>query len=142
MTGETKKVGRECLGFQARMLSRVITAVYDDALSQVGLKVSQFSVLTAIANREETRPAELAKILEMDESTVSRNVERMCAKGWLRLEPGEDDRRSHRIRLTAQGMALIRKGYPAWQKAQRQVIRQLGADGVSALASVARKLRD
>jgi len=62
MTEETKKVGRECLGFRARMLSRVITTVYDDALSEVGLKVSQFSVLTAIANREETRPAELAKV--------------------------------------------------------------------------------
>lgn len=115
------------------MLSRVITAVYDEALSELGLKVSQFSVLTAVANREETRPAELAKVLEMDESTVSRNVERMCAKGWLRLEPRGEDRRSHQIAITEKGMALIRKGYPAWQKAQNEVIRQLGPDGVLAL---------
>jgi hypothetical protein len=55
MSGEaTKRVGPECLGFTARLLSRVITAVYDDALAEVGLKVSQFSVLNAIANREDT----------------------------------------------------------------------------------------
>jgi len=132
---------RECLGFRARMLSRVITAIYDDALSEVGLKVSQFSLLTAVANREETRPAELAKVLAMDESTVSRNVERMCARGWLRLEQGEGDRRSHQIAITEKGMALIRKGYPCWQKAQTAVAHQLGDDGVSALRSVARKLR-
>jgi hypothetical protein len=35
--------------------------VYDDALAEVGLKVSQFSVLNAVASREDTRPAELAK---------------------------------------------------------------------------------
>lgn len=141
MTERNKKVGRECLAFRARMLSRVITAIYDDAFSELGLKVSQFSVLTAVANREETRPAELAKVLEMDESTVSRNVERMCAKGWLRLVAGEDDRRSHQITITEKGMALIRKGYPAWQRAQNKVISQLGSDGVSALKSVVRKFR-
>ena len=60
----------------------MITAVYDDALAEMGLKVSQFSVLNAVANREDTRPAELAKFLEMDESTLSRNVVRMCARRW------------------------------------------------------------
>jgi DNA-binding MarR family transcriptional regulator len=138
---EYKRVGSECLGFRARLLSRVITAVYDDALAEMGLKVSQFSVLNAVANREDTRPAELAKFLEMDESTLSRNVARMCARGWLRLDPGEDDRRSHQITITDTGKALLRKSYPAWQQAQSQVVHKLGPDGVAALKSVVRKLR-
>jgi DNA-binding MarR family transcriptional regulator len=140
MTEETKQVGRECIGFRVRMLNRMITSIYDDALAGVGLKASQFNLLVAAVNREETRPAELAKFLEMDESTLSRNVERMCAKGWLRLEP-DDDRRSHLIKVTEKGMALIRKGYPAWQKAQEEVNRRLGSDNVAALKSVLRKLR-
>jgi DNA-binding MarR family transcriptional regulator len=45
--------------------------VYDDALAEVGLKVNQFSLLNAVASREDTRPAELAKFLEMDESTLT-----------------------------------------------------------------------
>jgi DNA-binding MarR family transcriptional regulator len=133
MAEDTKRVGSDCLGFRARLLSRVITAVYDDALADVGLKVSQFSVLNAVANREDTRPAELAKFLEMDESTLSRNVARMCARGWLRLEPGENDRRSHQITITDMGKALLRKSYPAWQQAQSQVTNKLGPDGVAAL---------
>ena len=142
MRGETaNRVGPECLGFTARLLSRVITAVYDDALADVGLKVSQFSVLSAIANREDTRPAELAKFLAMDESTLSRNVARMCARGWLQLESGDDDRRSHQIAVTDKGMALLRKSYPAWQKAQSQLTQRLGAEGVTALKSIVRKLR-
>ena len=141
MTEETKQVGRECIAFRVRMLNRMITAIYDEALASVGLKASQFNLLVATVNREETRPAELAKYLEMDESTLSRNVERMCAKGWLRLEP-EEDRRSHLITVTEKGLGLIRKGYPAWQKAQEEVHRRLGSENVAALKSVLRKLRD
>jgi DNA-binding MarR family transcriptional regulator len=140
MTEEANRVGRECIGFRVRMLNRMITAIYDEALADVGLKTSQFNLLVVAVNREETRPAELAKFLEMDESTMSRNVERMCAKGWLRLEAG-DDRRSHRIKVTEKGMGLIRKGYPAWQKAQEEVSRRLGSDSIAALKSVLRKLR-
>jgi DNA-binding MarR family transcriptional regulator len=141
MSEQAKRVEPECLGFRARLLSRIVTSVYDDSLSAVGLKVSQFSVLNAVASREDALPAELAKFLEMDESTLSRNVARMCARGWLRLEPGEDDRRSHQIRLTDMGKALLRKSYPAWQQAQGQVAHKLGPDGVAALKLVVRKLR-
>ena len=78
-----KLVGPECLGSTARLLSRVISGVYDDALAKVGLKVSQFSLLNAITNNKDAGPAELAKSLAMDESTLSRNVARMCIRGWL-----------------------------------------------------------
>jgi DNA-binding MarR family transcriptional regulator len=141
MPEDTKRVGSECLGFRARLLSRIVTSVYDESLSAVSLKVSQFSVLNAVASRADALPAELAKFLDMDESTLSRNVARMCARGWLRLEPGEDDRRSHQIRLTPAGKALLRKSYPAWQQAQGQVAHKLGPDGVAALKLVVRKLR-
>lgn len=136
-----RRVGAECLGFTARLLSRVISGVYDDALAEVGLKVSQFSLLNAIANGEDPRPAELVKSLAMDESTLSRNVARMCARGWLRIEPGDGDRRSHQITVTEKGMALLGRSYPAWLKAQRQIIERLGPEGVTALKSVARRLR-
>jgi DNA-binding MarR family transcriptional regulator len=121
------------------MLSRIITAIYDDALSQAGLKVSQFGMLVSISDHGAAKPAELAKMLQMDESTLSRNVERMRAKSLLRLESGPDQR-GHLIKLTEKGLALIRKGYPAWQKAQAEASRQLGTDGVAALKLIANKL--
>lgn len=117
----------------------MVTAIYDGALASAGLKTSQFSVLVAVANREQVRPAELTKLLQMDESTLSRNVDRMCTKGWLRLER-ELDRRSHMIEITDKGQALIRKCLPAWRRAQEEVSQRLGADSVAALRSALRKL--
>ena len=108
-------MARECLAFRIRMLNRIVTAIYDEALAGTGLKVSQFTVLVAVANQEKSRPSELAKVLQMDESTLSRNVERMCARGWLRLE-ADEDRRSHLITITDKGMAMIQKAYPGVAK--------------------------
>src|SRR5271169_4220905 len=102
MSEVIKGVEGVCVGGCVRKLNRMVTAIYDGALAGGGLKTSQFSVLIAVANRGKARPAELTEHLQMDESTVSRNVARMRARGWLRLERN-DDRRSHLIEVTDKG---------------------------------------
>jgi len=134
-----KGVEGVCLGGCVRKLNRMVTAIYDGALASGGLKTSQFSVLVAVSNRGKARPAELTELLQMDESTLSRNVERMCAKGWLRLERN-DDRRSHTIEVTDKGDALIRKCMPAWRQAQDEVSKRLGTGTIAELRSALRKL--
>jgi len=136
---DTKTVEGLCLAGCVRQLNRMVTAIYDGALAKAGLKASQFGVLISVVNRTQARPAELTKHLQLDESTLSRNVERMCARGWLRLVQ-DADRRSHLIEVTDKGQALIRKCLPAWQKAQAEVSRRLGSDTVAELRSARRKL--
>jgi len=132
-------VERVCVAGGVRKLNRMVSAIYDGALASSGVKTSQFSVLVAVANRKKARPAELTKLLQMDESTLSRNVERMRARGWLRLER-RGDRRSHLIEVTDKGQALIRKSLPAWQRAQENVSQRLGADTVATLRAALNKL--
>src|SRR5260221_1844112 len=98
MSETMKGIEGACVGGCVRKLNRMVTAIYDGALASAGLKTSQFSVLVAVANRKHARPSELTELLQMDESTLSRNVERMRARGWLRLEQG-GDRRSHLIEV-------------------------------------------
>jgi DNA-binding MarR family transcriptional regulator len=136
---DTKSVEAVCLGGCVRKLNRMVTAIYDGALANAGLKTSQFSVLVSVSNRKQARPAELTKHLQLDESTLSRNVDRMCARGWLRLVQ-DADRRSHLIEVTDKGQALIRKSLPAWQKAQAEVNRLLGPNTVVELRVALRKL--
>jgi len=139
MNESIKGVEGVCVCGYVRKLSRIVTAIYDGALADAGLKTSQFSVLISVANRGKARPAELTEHLQMDESTLSRNVERMCARGWLRLER-ESDRRSHLIEVTEKGQALIRKCLPAWRQAQADVSERLGTGTVAELRSALRKL--
>ena len=132
-------IARTCIAVRMRLLNRVVTNLYDDGLRPLGLKVSQLNLLVVTAKLGLAQPAKVCDILQLDTSTLSRNVERMRAKGWLEVVPGEDAR-TQPFRLTTQGKRLIEKAVPAWEKAQRQAQELLGADGVALLTRAAGKL--
>jgi DNA-binding MarR family transcriptional regulator len=122
------KVASECVAGRLRMLNRVITNIYDDAFRPLDLRASQMSILVATSKLGTARPNEVCEHLHLDVSTLSRNVARMKARGWLEVVPDEDARLQP-FRLTLQGRKLLSKAFPAWSKAQQQVKNLLG-DGI------------
>src|SRR5919202_4550054 len=117
-TSSIDTIARTCIAVRLRLLNRVVTNLYDDALRPLGLKVSQMNLLVVTAKLGVARPAQVCDLLQLDTSTLSRNVERMRAQGWLEVVPGEDAR-TQPFRLTAQGRRLLERAVPAWEKAQR-----------------------
>ena len=76
-------IAKTCIAVRLRLLNRVVTNLYDDALRPLGLKVSQLNILIVTAKLGLARPAQVCEILQLDTSTLSRNVERMQAPaGW------------------------------------------------------------
>ena len=139
-TTNIETIARSCIAVRLRLLNRVVTNFYDDALRPLGLKVSQLNILIVTAKVGLARPAEVCDFLQLDTSTLSRNVERMRAHGWLEIVPDEDAR-TQPFRLTAQGKRLIEKAVPAWEEAQRQAKELLGDEGVALLDKAAKRLR-
>jgi len=129
----------KCIAVRLRLLNRVVTNLYDDALRPLGLKVSQLNVLVVTAKLGLAQPAKVCDVLQLDTSTLSRNVERMRARGWLEVVPGADAR-TQPFRLTAQGRRLLERAVPAWQEAQRQATQLLGDEGIALLNKAANKL--
>jgi DNA-binding MarR family transcriptional regulator len=144
MTGEKHSpaigaIARTCIAVRLRLLNRVVTNLYDDALRPLGLKISQLNVLVVTAKLGLAQPTKVCDLLQLDPSTLSRNVERMRAKGWLEVVPGADAR-TQPFRLTAQGKRLLERAVPAWEQAQQQATELLGEDGVALLNATASKL--
>src|SRR3954463_16345756 len=133
-------IARTCVAVRLRLLNRVVTNFYDDALRPLGLKVSQLNILVVTARLGLARPAQVCEVLQLDASTLSRNVERMKANGWVEVVPGEDAR-TQSFRLTPRGRRLIEMATPAWEEAQRRANDLLGGEGVALLDKAAKKLR-
>src|SRR6201993_2938056 len=133
-------ISKTCIAVRLRLLNRVVTNFYDNALRPLGLKVSQLNILIVAARLGLARPAQVCEILQLDTSTLSRNVERMRAHGWLEVVL-EEDARAQPFRLTPQGKRLIEKAVPAWEEAQRQASELLGDEGFALLDRAAKKLR-
>jgi len=133
-------VATTCIAGRLRLLNRVVTNLYDDALRPFGVKLSQGNVLAVTAKLGVARPAEVCDILELDTSTLSRTVERMVVNGWLEILP-DDDGRSHPFRLTVEGKRLMEKAIPAWEKAQAEAKKLLGEDGLRLLDTAIQRVK-
>jgi len=133
-----EQVTRDCIAVRMRMADRVITKVYDDALRPFGLRVTQFAMLAIGDSRGCLRQADICAELQLNDSTLSRNLERMRTSGWLKEVPGQDGReRLHQV--TTKGRNLLNKAIPAWSKAQVEARQLLGSGGVKALWVFAKK---
>jgi DNA-binding MarR family transcriptional regulator len=133
-------IATSCIAGRLRLLNRVVTGLYDDALRPFGIKLSQGSVLAVTAKLGVARPAQVCEILEMDTSTLSRTVERMVENGWLEILPDEDGR-SHPFRLTDQGRGLMEQAIPAWEKAQTEARKLLGEEGLRLLDATIQRVK-
>jgi DNA-binding MarR family transcriptional regulator len=136
----TAEIARDCVAVRWRRLNRVLTNLYDGALRPLGLKVSQMNLLVAAERLGVAEPSEVSRILEIDLSTLSRNVERLRARGWIEAVP-DRDARVHPFRVTEAGRELIRRAYPLWKEAQQKAIALLGEEGVMLLDRAARRRR-
>ena len=134
------KVATECVAARMRTLNRVVTNIYDDALRFLDLKVSQMNILVSATKMGTARHVDVCEYLHLDVSTLSRNVERMKARGWLEVVPDEDGR-SQPFRLTPKGRDLLEKAIPAWSEAQQQVLELLGEAFAEQLGQAMKRVR-
>lgn len=120
-----------CTCARLRKLTRRLTRIYDAHLAAQAIKVTQYSLLANAARGERTL-SEFAAELEMDRSTLSRNLTPLVAQGWVRIAIGADPR-SRSISVTAAGRRKLKAALPLWRKAQCEVESILGAAGVGEL---------
>jgi DNA-binding MarR family transcriptional regulator len=90
-----------------RLVMAVIIAVAPD-VAALGLEVKELFVLAAVD--EHPFPAELASVLCMPKPTVTVNVKRLEAAGFLRREIDPEDLRRHRLLLTPSGRKAMTRG--------------------------------
>lgn len=127
--------GRELCGcFLSRQAARRITQVYERHMAPLGITVGQFSLLGMVRVLREAGIGELAEALDLDRTTLTRNLRGLLRAGLAEVEPSAGDRRVRAVRLTAAGKAAWAAGLPRWRAAQDELAARLG--GAEALANL------
>lgn len=121
-----------CTCGRLRRLTRRLTAVYDRALAPCGLRVTQFSLLSNLVTLGEAPLAMLAESMDMERTTLLRNLRPLIASGWVRVEARAQSRRSA-VKLTPAGRAKWSEAKPFWRLAQNTVNSVLGRSEVDRL---------
>lgn len=129
--GLAEQMAGSCLVVRTRLVSRVVSGLYDDALRPLGLKASQLNLLVVIARGGPIRRSEIGRMLHLDSSTLTRNLRVMLAHDWIKEVPDGQDGRGLPLRATPAGLTLLADAGPAWQAAQQDAARLLGEDGAA-----------
>ena len=125
-------IGRECICYNLRKASRMVTQRFDDMLRPTGLRSTQFGLLVAARGFGPVTVSNLARGMMMDRTTLARNLGVLEKRGMLEIEPG-DDQRTRYVSITQKGRRLLDEAFPYWQKAQDHFVNGMGEERVAHL---------
>ena len=124
-TGQERGRLSPCVCNTLRMVTRVVTQVYDDCLRPSGLRVTQFSILAAIARLGEASLKQLEDELAIDQTTLTRSLS-LLERGGVIERASHPDGRIKAMRLTGEGRRTLEATRPLWAQAQGKVLREFG----------------
>ena len=107
------------------MAARAVTQLYDDLLRPSGLRVTQFSILAAIARMGDANLRRLEVALAIDQTTLTRSLNLLEREGVIE-RASHPDGRVKAMRLTSRGRRALEAARPLWAQAQDKVLRELG----------------
>jgi DNA-binding MarR family transcriptional regulator len=113
-----------CACHKARIAARAVTRAYDEALRPVGLRSTQFTVLVAASVANGIPLNQLATILGLERTTLTRSLDAIEKEGLIRVE--SVDGRTRKVVLTQRGQDRLALALPLWNQAQQNLRRRLG----------------
>ena len=134
------QLNQECIADKLRLLNRVVTSLYDEALRSTGITTSQMNILVVVAKYGTATPGQTGEWLQMEKSTLSRNLDRLRRQGLINVTASGRGR-AQELRLTARGDRSLKQGLPHWRRAQREARALLGEGGVKELMRIATGVR-
>ena len=116
-----------CNCIALRQIALKLTKIYDEALIDTGIKVTQYSLLKNIEKICTPNIKNLAIATQLDRSTLARNLEKLERMKLVFLKFG-DNKRNKILSLTPHGKQILIKANIAWESIQDKVSKNLGED--------------
>ncbi|MCW7493554.1 MarR family winged helix-turn-helix transcriptional regulator [Leptospira sp. 2 VSF19] len=138
---DLKQIGLSCLNLSLRRTSRLITSYYDLKLKPIGLRITQFTLLASIAYENDPSISDLARLTDIDRTTLQRSLEILNRDGLITVEKKEiGNVRS--IALTKKGELKLTKAIELWREIQKSIMEDLGKSEFKQTLQILSELRN
>ena len=132
-------IAQNCACFNVRKAARAVTQLYDNTLKPVGLRGTQFTLLVALARRGDIAITQLADVLVMERTTLTRNLKPLEKQGLVAVMEGAD-RRTRAVVITTAGRNKLAEALPYWEQAQNIIASGLGNSDFTTLLNTISKV--
>jgi len=136
MSTDTLPKPEECSCLAVRQAARHVTQFYDQFLTPVGLRTTQFSILTQLQRLGPLTINALAARLIMDRTTVGRTIQPLVRRRLVAIVRHSRDRRCKELQLTALGVERLREAVKCWVQAQQRFAEIFGAERAADLCAL------
>jgi DNA-binding MarR family transcriptional regulator len=116
-----------CACFNVRKTARVLTQEYDQFITPSGLKTTQFTALAVIDRLGPIMITDLAKAMEIERTSLTRNLKLIEKNGFIKTRPGEDAR-SRIVELTEAGGEKLEEAQVLWKNIQSRIVKNFGEE--------------
>lgn len=114
-----------CICIDVRNAANQLTRLYDEAIREAGISITQFSLIHSILTLKEPTLNRLSEATQLDRSTLGRNVRVLENVGLVSINPGIDAR-TRVIGVTRKGKNAFKKAAPLWINIQADMQAKLG----------------
>ncbi|MTI39425.1 MarR family winged helix-turn-helix transcriptional regulator [Fulvivirga lutimaris] len=130
-----------CINAKIRKLHKLTDKIYQARIRPFGLKGSMLSILFIVGKNEGINQKNIADLLVLDQSTISRDLKRLIDKGWIQFAVA-DDPRMKLLSLTADGRALLENVAPVWEATHKEMEALLGAFSIQQLNNITAAVKE
>lgn len=135
----TKKTSIVCLAHVLRRADRVVSQLYNEYLTPLGIRTTQFTILRTLALTGTTTASQIQDMLVMDQTTVSRALKPLVRDGYISVGEGAT-RREKALSLSTQGKELYQRALGPWNEAQKMLRKKLGKGQDDLLVELSREI--
>ena len=121
------------LGYLLKHAHLKLDALASAELAPLGIGPRELGVMRVLASREPTSQQDVARMLEVDRTTMVALIDGLEAKGIVSRTPSQADRRRNVVTLTPAGLKLLTKAAVASERANRQLLMPLTASAAEQL---------
>ena len=121
-----------CNCLALRQAARHISQLYDQHLAEVGLRTTQYSILSKLGRLGAMPISKLAVTMVMERTALSRATGPLERDGLVKVGAGPDGR-TRSVKLTPTGQARLKAAAAHWRRAQKDFEIAVGAGNAADL---------
>ncbi len=140
LAAEARAALEVCSGWNSRLAARRIARFLERRMEGSGLGLAQFALMGQLAGADDDTIGALSERMDLDPSTLSRNLRALETAGLVEIAVVETDLRRRAVWLTEAGARRLEAALPFWRRAHAALVERMDADLAPRLARAAAHL--
>ncbi|RRD39140.1 MarR family transcriptional regulator [Leptotrichia sp. OH3620_COT-345] len=131
---------KDLISFKLKKLHRKVIKTSTEELQKLNLTYGNYMAMCCIYENPGITQVKLSEISQKDKNVVSRIIDNLQEKEYVKREPDKNDRRVYMLYLTEEGKKIIKKYWDTILKEEKKILEKLSEEEQNIFFEILNKL--